>query len=158
MDGEGIVRIQSHQFGEIEVVQDELLLFQEGLVGFSHLKTFALLESSEVHPFVWLQSIEDPSVAFVIIDPLLVVPDYQVQVHPEDLEGLELADPADAKVLAIVVVPSDPQLATMNLKGPLVINPNSRRGKQIVLADPGYSTQHPLWHQTARQEGQPCSS
>ncbi|HNT36247.1 MAG TPA: flagellar assembly protein FliW, partial [bacterium] len=73
-------------------------------------------------------------------------------------EGLDLTDPLEAKVLAIVVVPSDPQQATMNLKGPLVINPSSRHGKQIVLADPRFSTQHPIWPQASGRELTKCSS
>jgi len=152
------VKVTTLQFGEIEVNQEEFLTFPEGLLGFSHLKTFTLLESPDVRPFVWLQSIEDTSLAFVVVDPLLLLENYQVQVHPEDIEDLELPDPGDAKVLAIVVVPSDPRMATMNLKGPLVINPANRRGKQIVLPDPRYSTRERIWPDTPNQEDSSCSS
>lgn len=146
------MKINTQQFGEIEVREEELLVFPEGMLGFSHAKKFALLESQEVHPFVWLQSIDDPAIAFVIVDPLVILPDYQIQVHPEDIESLDIKTPEDAKVLAVCVVPSDPSNATMNLKGPLIINSRNRLGKQVVLPDPNYSTKEPIWPQVTNQE------
>ena len=56
-----------------------------------------MIACPEVQPFVWLQSVEDPTIAFVIVDPLLIIPDYLAQVHPEDIESLDIQDPTEAK-------------------------------------------------------------
>ena len=152
------MKIKTVKFGDVEIDKEELIVFPEGLPGFSNAKQFAFLESPEIAPFAWLQSAEDPAVAFVIVDPLVVDKDYQIQVRPEDIECLELEDPGDARVLAIVVVPSDPKMATVNLMGPIIVNPRNRKAKQVVLADSRLSVRHPVWPKSEEKEGASCSS
>jgi len=92
--------------------------------------------------FFWLQSADDPTLAFVVCDPLAFVPDYQVPIRRDDVEALQLADLTDCQVLVIVNKVGD-QL-TANLLGPLVIGAHSLLGKQLVLSDKRYSTRHVL--------------
>jgi flagellar assembly factor FliW len=115
-----------------------------GLMGFERLKDYLLVAKPEEEPFGWLQVKGDTSLAFVVINPFLIVPDYHPDIPPADVEFLGLSGAEDAMLLNIVTV-HRPGKATMNLKGPIVINRNTGVGKQVVIANASdYSVQHPL--------------
>jgi flagellar assembly factor FliW len=95
-------------------------------------------------PFAWLRVADDKSLAFVVIDPFVVLPDYKPDIPQSDVEFLGLKEAADALLLGIVTVHSD-RHATMNLKGPLVINRHTHTGKQVIIANASdYSVEHRL--------------
>lgn len=139
-------------FGKLEIRDEDILEMPEGLLGFSQCKQFVILEDPAQAPFQWLQSLDNPDLSFVLVDPLIIKPDYQIQVPREEVEILELADPRDARILVVVVVPQDTQKASANLKGPIVINPKNRRAKQIVLMDEKYPTRYPFLQELQREE------
>ena len=132
------------QFGKLEIRDEDVIVMPEGLLGFSHCKRFVILEDPAQAPFCWLQSLDNTDLSFVLIDPLLIKADYQIQVPQEEVRELELEDPKEARVLVIVVVPKDVQQVTANLKGPIVINPQNRRAKQVILMDAQYPTRYPF--------------
>ncbi len=134
--------VKTNRFGEIEIREEDVIFMPEGLVGFANKKRYILLEDDEQAPFMWYQSIEEPNLCFVVVDPILFIPNYKVEVHPTDVALLELPSPADARVLVILVVPNNPLDMTANLKGPLVINPKNRLAKQVVLIDDKYPTKY----------------
>lgn len=134
--------IESSRFGSQEVSEEQLLTFSDGLLGFPDLKRFALLSHGHESAFHWLQSVESSAVAFVVCDPLLFVPDYQVPVREDEVSALNLAHLGDCFVLAIVNKVND--YLTANLSGPLVVGATSRLGRQMVLSDKRYSTRHRL--------------
>ena len=136
------MKVMSTRFGQIEVDQQRLLKFPKGLLGFPDICDYTLLQTNNEGNFFWLQSVDRPEVAFVVCDPLLFVPDYQVSVKPEDYELLDLTSMNQAQVL--VIVNKIDQTLTANLQGPLVINAVNRRGRQLVLPEKKYSTRHPL--------------
>ena len=115
-----------------------------GLLGFEEVKEYVLLGSPEEAPFLWLQMVDDPNLAFLVISPVVVLGSYQPDIADEEVAFLGLQNPVDALVFNIVTVhPNGP--ATVNLKGPIVVNRHTLIGKQIVpqnVAD--YSLQHPL--------------
>ena len=117
-------------------------LFPEGLLGFPDHKRFVLLEQEDYAPFLWLKSAEDESLAFVVIDPRLFLPDYRVEVRRDEVEMLGLQDPSQAWTVVLVVVGDDPQDTTANLKGPLILNLEKKLGRQLVLQDEQYTTRH----------------
>lgn len=134
--------IQTTRFGPIEVDDSKIMTFQDGLLGFPRHRRFALIQTSEDPVFFWMQSADDPELAFVVCDPLDFVPDYQVPVRKDDLDTLKLRDLSDCQVLVIVnKVDGD---LTANLLGPLVVGAHSLRAKQLVLSDKRYSTRHCL--------------
>ena len=142
------------RFGEIQVNEEkDIIVLPEGLIGFAQHKRFVLLEDPEQEPFLWFQSLDDPNLAFVLVDPLLFFPDYKVQVPKEDVALLGIEEPKDARVLVLVVVDEDPAKITANLKGPVVLNPRDLNAKQVVLMDDRYHTQHRLLEQIAGTEG-----
>ncbi len=137
------MQIQTTRFGTVEIDETRILHFPDGLLGFERYKRYALIQTSDDPVFFWLQSVDEPSLAFVVCDPRAFVPDYQVPVRQADLDALGIADPDEAQVL--VIVNKVGESLTGNLLGPLVIGARSLRGRQLVLSDRRYSTRHPLW-------------
>jgi flagellar assembly factor FliW len=102
-----------------------------GLLGFEHFKRFALVTNPEEQPFLWLQVIEEPKLAFLVMSPFVVVPDYQPEISEEDAGALELQSPTETLIFNIVTM-HDAQQATVNLKGPIVLNQRTLVAKQII--------------------------
>ena len=115
-----------------------------GLLGFEQIKEYLVLANPEEAPFGWLQVKGDPSLAFIVIDPFLVAPNYKPELPEQDVAFLGLEQPQDAAVFNIVTLHGQNR-ATVNLKGPIVINRHTHVGKQVVIANAAaYSVQHPL--------------
>jgi flagellar assembly factor FliW len=115
-----------------------------GLLGFERYKAFALVTNPEEEPFLWLQVVEEPKLAFLVMSPFVVVPDYQPDISEEDAQALDLQNPADTLIFNIVTV-RGAQQATVNLKGPIVLNRRTLVGKQIIPVNaPRLEVAHPL--------------
>ncbi len=136
------MEVRTTRFGSVQIGEDKIISFPKGLLGFSTCTRFCLLKPSDDACFQWLQSLEDPALAFVVTDPLLFVPDFSVPIRPEQMVELKLAKVDDAKVM--VIVNKVEQTLTGNLQGPLVINVESRVAEQFVLAEKRWTTRHPL--------------
>ena len=120
-----------------------------GLLGFERMKEYLLIANPAEEPFGRLQVKGDTSLAFVVLNPFLIVPDYRPEIPEVDVDFLGLHDAQDALVLNIVTIHREGH-ATMNLKGPIVINRNTGTGKQVVIANGAdYSVQHPLVSEAA---------
>jgi flagellar assembly factor FliW len=140
------------RFGDLEVRDEDVIQVPEGILGFGSDKRYVLLEDPQQEPFLWFQSLDDPQLAFVLVDPHLFFPDYQVAISREEIADLELKDASEARILVVLVVSEDPGKITANLKGPLVLNPRTRQAKQVVLLDEQYGTRHPLLAQLSDRE------
>lgn len=137
-----MIKVKTTRFGEIEVKEGDVITVPSGLIGFPELKQYVLLDHDDDSPFKWFQSLEDGSIAFVLINPLLFKPEYLVEATEADVAELEVQSEEDLVVSAVVTVPSNPQNMTANLKAPLIFNLKNRRGKQIILNAGDYSTRH----------------
>ncbi len=140
------MKIQTTRFGNIEIPEDQIISMPSGPVGFSEMKRYVLLEHKKGSPFLWLQSVDADTLAFVLIDPLLFKPDYKIQISPEDSQGLGFTNgDTGIQVLVIVnVTAGERGEITANLLAPIVINPTKRLGKQVVLYQSQYPTRYPL--------------
>lgn len=136
------MEVQTVRFGTIEIAEDRVITIPRGLLGFQQFKKYCLLQPSDDACFFWLQSLEDPSLAFVVTDPNLFVKDYSVPIRGEQMEDLRLERLEDAQVF--VIVNKVGGTLTGNLQGPLVINTVLRMGEQFVLADKKWTTRHDL--------------
>ncbi len=136
------MRVETTKFGTLEARVESTISLPEGLVGFEGLKRFVLLEREGEQPFKWLQSLDEPSIAFVVIDPMTFKRDYLVPIEEGDAARLGIEHPDDAALLVIVTIPKEREGMTANLQGPLVINLKSKVGKQLVLAEGPYTTKH----------------
>jgi flagellar assembly factor FliW len=136
----GAVSVNSRRFGLISVREDQIIVLTPGLLGFSQFQRYVLIEHQQESPFLWLQSVDNPDLAFVLIDPLHIVPGYHPGPLTEIMKDLEAEKLDDLKILVILTIPpGQPQEMTANLMGPVVINLKNRRGKQLIIEDPGYS-------------------
>lgn len=135
---------QNAKFGEVAVGRDETLAFPHGLPGFERCKRYGLIALEEESPFLRLLSMDNPSVGFVLINPLLIWPEYDPQIGKEDLEGLEIASAEELAVYCIVTLSPVPQQVTANLKGPILINTRTQQARQMILVDERYHTKHSI--------------
>jgi flagellar assembly factor FliW len=140
------LKIPTRRFGTIEIAEDQVVYIPAGLIGFPDQKRYVLLEHKKGSPFVWFQALDDEALAFLLIDPLLCKPDYELLISPEDRKALELPDSCEGvQTLVIVNVTSaGPLEITANLLGPVVMNVKKRLAKQIVLYQSPYSTRFPI--------------
>ncbi|MBI5184064.1 MAG: flagellar assembly protein FliW [Nitrospinae bacterium] len=138
------MKINTTRFGEIDVKDEKIIFMPVGLLGFEHIKRYILLNHSKEGPFMWFQAIDDPSLAFILIDPLFFRPDYKIDISKEDIVEIGITDEKDVVILAIVTLRDDPQKMTANLQGPIIINAKTRLAMQIVLAEGQYTTRHDI--------------
>ncbi|MFN8371082.1 MAG: flagellar assembly protein FliW [Bacteriovoracaceae bacterium] len=129
------MKIKTSRFGELEVDKSDILLLNEGLLGFESLKKFFIVDPGDNTLILWLQSTENPTVAFPLIEPKIFDPNYIVKLLPADLKNLELDSVNDAKVYTVLTIPSDVTQMTANMKAPLVINSKKQLARQVVLQD-----------------------
>jgi flagellar assembly factor FliW len=127
-----------------------VLEFPKGLLGFSQFTRYCLLEPGDDACFFWLQCVDEPSLAFVVTDPTLFVPEYAVPIRPEQMVELKLGKLDEAQVF--VIVNKVDQTLTGNLQGPLVVNTVTHSGEQMVLAEKRWTTRHPLVQVAAGEE------
>ncbi len=143
---ETAVQIETTRFGNLEIDEREVISMVEPIIGFPHTNRFVLLEhktKTGVTPFKWLQSVEDPALAFVLLPAQMVEPSYKITMTRDEASKLKIEDPSDAEVWTMLVIPpNEPKKMTANLKAPVVINPKAKLGKQVVLIESKYSTKH----------------
>ncbi|MFC1855852.1 flagellar assembly protein FliW [Thermodesulfobacteriota bacterium] len=138
------MKINSTKFGEIEYEESAVITFSDGLLGFGANKKFLMLNAEENSPFKWLLNVEDPELAFLVIDPYLFEPDYDFALSKDDSNELGITVKEDYVVLVIVVVQEDPTKSTANLLGPIILNIKNQKAKQLVLNNTKYTTKHSL--------------
>ena len=136
------MKINSRLFGEIELGEDKLLYFESGLMGFEEYHNFALIFDSEKEHkggIMWLQSMDEAELAFPVVDPLSLLSDYNPIVEDEWLAPIgDYKDSNDLYVLAVLTVPSDLTKMTANLKAPLIINTDTKKGVQLIVNNDEY--------------------
>lgn len=148
------MKIKTKYFGEMEINKEDVIRFPEGLPGFQEEKEFIIINSLDKDdPFQWMQSVKNSRLSFIVINPFLLVPDYDFKLSDSTVEKLKIQDEKDVAVYSIVVVPEDIKKMTINLAGPIVINAKERLGKQIVLDDDRYSTKYYIFPQEVKSEG-----
>jgi flagellar assembly factor FliW len=119
------------RFGKLDVSPNDLLTFEQGVIGLRQLRDWVVLADSGNPTLGWLQAVDSPEVALAVVSPRRFVPDYQVRIGRRDIDGLQLAQPGDAQV-AVIVNRCDDGLA-LNLRAPLIINVDHRLGRQVVV-------------------------
>ena len=142
------MKVVTKAYGLIDVDERQKIVFPQGLFGFENLTDYLLLDA-ERQPFYWLQSIDVEQVAFVLVSPFLFRPDYEVNISNEELAEIGIHSPEKALIFTIVTIPPDGSPMTANLQGPLVINRDTRKGKQAVLTDSRWKTKHDIMAELA---------
>ena len=142
------MKINTSRFGEVEVDENLIFNFIEPILGYEHLSKFILLDHTPDSPFKWLQSVEDPDVAFPITFPAFFGIDYQFVISEEKAKKLELTNAENLLSFNIACVPQgNPENSTVNLIGPIVVNMDNKNSMQLVLTNSNFSTKHRLFNQ-----------
>lgn len=136
--------IETTRFGQLEVDPDAVITVPRGLIGFPPDQRFALVEHSPNAAFQWLQSLDDPALAFVVVEPHVFFPDYEIELSDGDVRTLGIATAQEARILTTVTIRRTPKEVTTNLLGPLVIGVPSRQAVQIIVDGDRYTTRVPL--------------
>ncbi len=153
------MRINTKIFGEVEIDSEKVICFENGIVGFPGLTDFALMHDSEKTDGAsvkWLQSLQEPAFAMPVLDPLVVMPDYNPEVEDELLKPIGILDPDQMLVLVTLTVPSDIQKMSINLRAPIVIHTGSRKACQVIVDDEKYPVKYPIYEllQAAKKAGE----
>ncbi len=144
-----MLELSTKAFGTIEVNPSQMIRFEDGLLGFHDYREFALLDENEDSPFQWLQSTEESSLAFVVIDPgLFVKTEYLPVVTKGDLEALGVSQVKECRILVIVTIPENhPEKMTANLQGPLLVNQKLQKGRQVISTSDAHMLRYPILEQ-----------
>lgn len=145
--------LKTKHFGDIEIDDKKVLIFENGLPGFELCRKYILLgNEDEASTFRWLQCVDHPEVAFAITNPFLIVRDYDFELDDESAKRLGIEKSEDVAVYVIVVVPEDIKKISINLKAPLIINSRNKMGAQIILDTDKYTVRHYILDELRRQE------
>ncbi len=135
------MQIDTSRFGTIEIAEESVIRMPDGMLGFESATQFVLLEDRPNTAFKWLQSVDEPALAFIVINPLEFFPSYEVELPDEQAASLELEDSGDAVMLTTVTINGDGTVTT-NLLGPIVMNSRTLTARQVVLQDDRFCAKH----------------
>ena len=136
----------------VSVDENHILNFPEGLFGFELYHNYAIFDS-EYSPFMWMQSLEDSNLAFLIVDPFLICSDYELDVDDKTLLKIGITSPKDVIVMSIVTIPKDGGAVTANLQGTIIINRNNKQCMQAVLNSTQWTTKFDIIKALKSKEG-----
>lgn len=135
------MKLETRQFGEIEVDERALITFPEGIPGFEDLRSYTMLEEGD-GVFYYLQSIEDGNIAFPIINPYLIKPDYAPCISEHYFQKLGGGESSEFTVFLVTTLREDVMASTVNLQAPLLIHTERKKGVQAIVEDGMYHSKH----------------
>jgi len=139
------MKIKTERFEEVEIDEKKIITLFNGIIGFENYHRFVILDFMEDSPFRWLQSVKEPSLAFVICDPWDFFNDYNLEMSKDSRHELEIENDDDVMVLSIATIPQKITGVTLNLLSPIIVNQKKMIGKQIILYDSGYKPRHRIF-------------
>lgn len=141
------MRIDTKYFGTIDIGEEKIIHFDNGLLGFEEYKDYTILydiDEEEKPFFSWLQSVDEKGLAFPVVNPLSVDENYNPTVEDELLNSLGDITPENMIVLLLATIPKDVKEASVNMRAPLVINSDNRKGMQIIVENKEYEIKHKI--------------
>ena len=141
------MKLTTREFGEVEVDDNKIIDFPNGIIGFPDLKRFTLMhdEKESASTIMWLQSIDEPEFALPVMDPLIVCPDYKPMIDKNGVTELGELDDQEMLVLVTVTVPHDLTKMTVNLMGPIIINTKDMKASQNIVDNEEYPVKFPIY-------------
>lgn len=139
--------IENTRFGMIEIKDEKIITMKRDIPGFPGRNRFVMLNREESHPFLWYQCVDDPALAFVLLNPFLLKPDFSFDLNPILSEMSWQNDETDSLVIFAIVNASsgEPEKMTANLMAPLIINTKRFEAIQHILQDGAYSHKYPIF-------------
>ncbi len=140
------MKITTSYIGEVEYDENDVVTFPKPILGFDNLSKYIFVgEITEEFPFVWLQSIEDESVVFIVTNPFLFVESYDFNIQDDDLSLIETDKIEDIEVLTMIVIPENIKDITTNLRSPIIVNKTKKIATQVILEE-DYNVKHKLFN------------
>jgi len=137
----------------IEVMEEQIFSFDPGVGGFESLRRYALIPEQD-SPVEWLQSLEDPDVAFALLEPFAFMPGYAFELSDADAEALGMHEAQDALVRCVLTLHEDPEKITANLLAPMILSRRSHMARQVILQHSDYPMRFALFAQVAAAEAE----
>lgn len=140
--------ISTKLFGDIDIEQEKIICFQEGIIGFPDLKHFTLIADEgdeKTSNIYWLQSVDEGIFALPVIDPLLIIKDYDPLVEEELLKPIGGIEEGNMSVFVTITVPAQVEQMTVNLKAPIIINSRTTKACQLIIEDDAYQVRYPVY-------------
>lgn len=140
--------VKTKHFGEVNLDEEKVITFPNGILGFEDCKQYTILydnEKGDTPVISWLQSIEEPALALPVINPLFIKEDYNPVVEDEILNPLGPLEEENVVILLSLTVPSDITKMTVNLKAPFIINSDTKKGCQIVVNNEEYPIKYQVY-------------
>lgn len=139
------MKVNTRYFGAMEVSPEEVISLDQGLFGFEHYNKFILIRfDDEDDTMLCLQSLDDASLCFVVVNPFRILLDYAPKLTEKELQELEVESDTDLHYYVIAVVGDDFKDTTVNLRCPIAINGDTKKGCQVILDNSSYSMRHPV--------------
>jgi flagellar assembly factor FliW len=149
-----VIQLKTKKSGTVNINEKQIIDFPEGVLGFDYIKKFVLLDTEDQSsPLKWMQAIDEPDLAFIVIRPADFMAQYELVISQNDLHIVKAERLEDLLVFAIVTIPSNPAEMTANLQGPIIINPAARIGKQAILLTDRYSIKHRIIDEIRKNSG-----
>ena len=133
------MQYSTSRFGTIEVAEEQMIRIKGGLLGFTNLSKYIIIHHHDHGPFVWLQSLEREELAFPLIDPHLIYPDYLLEISREDADEIGIENEDDVQIFVLVAVRSGDRRMQLNMQGPLIVNRKNNLAMQFVDQQCSYS-------------------
>ena len=137
------MRVTTTRFGALELEDSKVIAMPDGMVGFSE-RRFIILNPENGGPFCWFQALDNPGLAFVVVEPVRFLPEFQVKLTLEEYDKLHLEPGDETVLLCVATMDPDPRKITINLQGPIVVNPAGMIARQVVL-EGNHATRHLLF-------------
>lgn len=130
------MKINTRDLGEVSIYDNDIITFQNGLFGFEDKSRFVLIDviNKQGAP-LWLQSVDAPSLCFIVFDTRSIISGYEPQALQEDLDLVGIDNIDEAKIFSIASIGDDIRKTTINLKSPVIINSNNNMGVQAILSN-----------------------
>jgi flagellar assembly factor FliW len=148
----GVQTVTLPRFGECTYAETDVIAFPWGIPGFAAQRRWLALSLDEQPGFVWLQSLDDLSVALPAANPWGIFEDYDPKIPAYAYISLDVRDAAEFTFLCVVVVPPGGAQMTMNLAAPIVINLRTRQARQVLCEGSGYTSSHPIPRKAETEE------
>ncbi len=140
--------VETKWFGKVEIADDKVITFEKGLLGLDEYKKYTIIYDStegENNGIMWLQSLDEVTLALPVIDPMIVAADYDPVVDDEILKDIDIDKNTEFLVLVTMTVPADITKMTVNFKAPIVINAENLKACQVIADNDDYLVKHPVY-------------
>ncbi|HDL01179.1 MAG TPA: flagellar assembly protein FliW [candidate division Zixibacteria bacterium] len=144
--------VQSLRLGDIEVSEDKLITMERPVLGFEKYKKYCLIEIEELKPFLWFQSIDEPAISFLVVNPRLFMTNYKIEINSKEIAELKIDDVNAVETYVVVTLAETPEDITANMQGPILINTENNLGKQLVLVNTDFDVKYYFMRYLPKQE------